>query len=118
MATGLAVRMYEKKKPLVLTPIGVWFFFLSWVSSVFFSSCALQDALTFGRPGCGAPVRTKSGRVRTTIIGAPEIRFQENESVKKSIFNSIRYQSNPETKAQYQRELGKSTQLVYSISDI
>ncbi|XP_059098913.1 uncharacterized protein LOC131893000 isoform X2 [Tigriopus californicus] len=64
-----------------------------------------HDALTFGRPGCGAPVRTKSGRVRTTVIGAPEIRFQENESVKKSIFNSIRYQSNPETKAQYQREL-------------
>eukprot|EP00094_Tigriopus_californicus_P007475 TCALIF_07197-PA protein Name:"Protein of unknown function" AED:0.23 eAED:0.23 QI:0/0.6/0.33/1/0.6/0.5/6/0/258 len=39
-----------------------------------------HDALTFGRPGCGAPVRTKSGRVRTTVIGAPEIRFQENES--------------------------------------
>ena len=34
----------------------------------------LQDALAFGRPGCGAPQRTKSGRIRTAIFGNPEIR--------------------------------------------
>ena len=33
-----------------------------------------KDALAFGRPGCGAPARTKSGRIRTTIKGNPEIR--------------------------------------------
>ena len=50
----------------------------------------LQDALAFGRPGCGAPQRTKSGRIRTAIFGNPEIRFQANESVKKTINNNIR----------------------------
>ena len=49
-----------------------------------------QDALAFGRPGCGAPQRTKSGRIRTAIFGNPEIRFQANESVKKTINNNIR----------------------------
>ena len=34
----------------------------------------MQDALKFGRPGYGAPVRTKSGRLRTSITGNPEIR--------------------------------------------
>ena len=34
-----------------------------------------QDAsLSFGRPGAGAPVRTKSGRLRSTVVGNPEIR--------------------------------------------
>ena len=61
----------------------------------------------WGRPGYGAPVRTRSGRVRTAVLGNPEIRFQENASVQKSIFNAIRYQSNPELKQQYQRDLGK-----------
>ena len=63
--------------------------------------------MTFGRPGYGAPVRTRSGRVRTAIRGNTEIRFQENPSVQKTIYNAIRYQSNPEFKAQYQRDLGE-----------
>ena len=67
----------------------------------------LKDALTFGRPGCGAPVRTKSGRLRTNLIGNPEIRFQPNEAVKKTIVNTIRYQADKDTKEQYQRALGK-----------
>eukprot|EP00096_Caligus_rogercresseyi_P010933 TRINITY_DN4138_c0_g1_i2.p1 TRINITY_DN4138_c0_g1~~TRINITY_DN4138_c0_g1_i2.p1 ORF type:complete len:446 (-),score=86.16 TRINITY_DN4138_c0_g1_i2:459-1796(-) len=60
-----------------------------------------RDALSFGRPGYGAPVRTKSGRIRTAIVGNPEIRFQENEAVQKSIYNSIRYNSNREDKEHY-----------------
>ncbi|CAB4067773.1 unnamed protein product [Lepeophtheirus salmonis] len=60
-----------------------------------------HDALTFGRAGNGAPVRTKSGRIRTAIVGNPEIRFQENESVQKTIYNSIRYSSNREDKEHY-----------------
>ena len=33
--------------------------------------------MQFGKPGAGAPVRTKSGRMRNTIRGAPEIRWEE-----------------------------------------
>ena len=66
-----------------------------------------QDALSFGRPGYGAPVRTKSGRIRTQIIGNTDIRFQENKSVRKTIDNNIRYQGDPEMKAMYHRELGE-----------
>lgn len=68
----------------------------------------VQDALTFGRPGCGAPVRTPSGRLRTTLLGNTEIRFQNNESVQKTIFNTIRYQQNNEDKEHYKRALGIS----------
>ncbi len=67
----------------------------------------VQDALTFGRPGCGAPVRTPSGRLRTTLLGNTEIRFQNNESVQKTIFNTIRYQQNREDQEHYKRALGK-----------
>ena len=62
--------------------------------------------MTFGRPGCGAPVRTRSGRLRTMMVGNPEIRFQNNESVQKTIYNTIRYQQNKEDQEQYKRDLG------------
>ena len=74
--------------------------------SVYDSEFPLKDAMTFGRPGCGAPVRTRSGRLRTTLIGNPEIRFQPNESVQKTIVNSIRYMTDRGTKEEYQRVLG------------
>jgi len=64
-----------------------------------------SDALSFGRPGCGAPVRTKSGRIRTAITGNPEIRFQANESVQKTISNNIRYSADKDDKAIYHKEL-------------
>ena len=62
--------------------------------------------MTFGRPGCGAPVRTRSGRLRTTLVGNPEIRFQNNESVQKTIYNTIRYQTSREDRDQYKHDLG------------
>jgi hypothetical protein len=34
--------------------------------------------LAFGRPGCGAPVRTKSGRVVTLLKQDPIIRYNSN----------------------------------------
>ena len=37
-----------------------------------------QDGMEFGRPGAGAPVRTKSGRLRSTVVGNPEIRCLGN----------------------------------------
>jgi hypothetical protein len=64
-----------------------------------------QDALSFGRPGCGAPARTRSGRIRTTLIGNPELRFQPNEGVQKSIINNIRYTADRGTKEAYQNVL-------------
>ena len=32
--------------------------------------------MAFGRSGAGAPMRTKSGRLRSTVYGNPEIRYQ------------------------------------------
>ena len=66
----------------------------------------LQDVLTFGRPGYGAPVRTNSGHLRTSVLGNPEIRFQDDKSVQKAIINNIRYSANRDDKAHYQKELG------------
>lgn len=63
------------------------------------------DAMAFGRPGCGAPQRTKSGRIRTAIFGNPEIRFQANESVKKTINNNIRYTADRGFKEEYSQQL-------------
>jgi len=63
------------------------------------------DALAFGRSGAGAPMRTKSGRLRSTVYGNPEIRFQNNESVQKSICNHIRYAADRDDKYQYHTEL-------------
>ena len=64
-----------------------------------------RDSLAFGRPGCGAPARTKSGRIRTSLIGNPDIRFQANEGVQKSIQNNIRYMADPGEKAAYHAQL-------------
>ncbi len=70
--------------------------------------------LSFGRPGYGAPVRTKSGRLRTSLRGSPEIRFQDNGSVRNSINNAIRYQIDPEVKAQYHKDLGTKKEFILS----
>ena len=36
---------------------------------------SFQDALFFGRGGNGAPMRTNSGRLRSTVYANPEIRY-------------------------------------------
>ena len=66
-----------------------------------------QDVLTFGRPGYGAPVRTNSGHLRTSVLGNPEIRFQDDKSVQKAVINNIRYTASREDKEHYQHALGK-----------
>ena len=75
---------------------------LAWSGQDLFQD---RDSLAFGRPGCGAPARTKSGRIRTTLIGSQDIRFQANEGVQKSIENNIRYTAHPSEKASYHAEL-------------
>jgi len=64
-----------------------------------------KDALCFGRGGHGAPLRTKSGKLRSTVYANPEIRFQANETVQKSITNNIRYTVDNEDRHVYQQEL-------------
>ena len=75
---------------------------LAWSGQDLFQD---RDSLAFGRPGCGAPARTKSGKIRTTLIGSQDIRFQANEGVQKSIENNIRYTAHPSEKATYHAEL-------------
>ena len=41
------------------------------------------------------------------MIGNPEIRFQANESVQRSISNSIRYAADKQEKSEYHNQLGK-----------
>jgi len=65
----------------------------------------VETSMAFGRPGAGAPVRTKSGRLRSTVVGNTEIRFQANEGVQKSICNNIRYAAPAQEKSQYHAEL-------------
>lgn len=65
------------------------------------------DVMTFGRDGAGAPMRTNSGRLRSTLRGNPEIRFQANEGVQKSIYNQIRYAAPHDEKSSYHSDLEK-----------
>ena len=69
----------------------------------------MQDVLNFGRSGAGAPVKDSSGKVKAVVVGNPEIRFQENEGVQKSIQNAIRYHADKEFKSQYHADLGEFT---------
>ena len=50
-------------------------------------------------------MRTKSGRLRSTLLGNPEIRFQADGSVQKSISNAIRYAVDKQEKSQYHNQL-------------
>jgi len=68
------------------------------------------DVLNFGRSGAGAPVRGTDGQVRAVVMGNPEIRFQDNESVQRSIHNAIRYHADPQFKSQYHADLEQQIQ--------
>ena len=68
---------------------------------------SVQDVLNFGRSGAGAPVKDSSGKVKAVVVGNPEIRFQENEGVQKSIQNAIRYHADKDFKSQYHADLGE-----------
>ena len=70
---------------------------------------SVQDVLNFGRSGAGAPVKDSSGKVKAVVVGNPEIRFQENEGVQKSIQNAIRYHADKDFKSQYHADLGEFT---------
>ena len=82
-----------------------------WGSALGLENSSGPEAMSFGRPGYGAPVRTGSGRLRSEVRGNPEIRFQANEGVQNSICNQIRYAASKEEKAKYHSELGRRREL-------
>ena len=77
------------------------------ITNNYYKIDTMQDVLNFGRSGAGAPVKDSSGKVKAVVVGNPEIRFQENEGVQKSIQNAIRYHADPDLKSQYHADLGE-----------
>lgn len=61
-----------------------------------------------GRPGHGAPLRTTSGRTKTAVHCDPSIRFQFQETTRRSVDNQLRYRSSAQEKENYRKQLGKS----------
>ena len=59
-------------------------------------------------------MRTNSGHLRTSVVGNPEIRFQDDKSVQKTVTNNLRYSANREDKAHYQQALGEYFALRYN----
>ena len=55
-------------------------------------------------------MRDSQGQVKAVVVGNPEIRFQENEGVQKSIHNAIRYHADKDFKSAYHAELEQQIQ--------
>ncbi|XP_059487048.1 uncharacterized protein LOC132203350 [Neocloeon triangulifer] len=60
-------------------------------------------ALDMGRPGAGAPLRTKSGKMQTVLKMDPAIRFQD--PAKKCVEIEMRYRASPTQQNEYKTEL-------------
>jgi hypothetical protein len=57
-----------------------------------------------GRPGGGAPLRTKSGKLQTFLRVDPSLRFQEPS--KNMVEIEMRYRASPTQQNEYKNELG------------
>jgi hypothetical protein len=66
-----------------------------------------RDVLVFGRAGAGAPRRGRGGGLLTSLRGDPEIRFQADESVQRTISDTVRYSADRSEKEEYQAALGR-----------
>ncbi|KAG1650013.1 hypothetical protein GQR58_028463 [Nymphon striatum] len=66
-----------------------------------------KNLLSFGKPGNGAPNRTQSGRRVTQVQCDPNLRFQNNKDVRKSIENKIRYNTDQQAKKVYREDLDR-----------
>ena len=83
-----------------------------------------RDVMVFGRAGAGAPRRGRGGSRLTSLQGHQEIRwgvfsdgvregwrivcrFQADESVQKTISNTMRYNTSRAEKDTYQQDLGR-----------
>ncbi|VDI00164.1 Hypothetical predicted protein [Mytilus galloprovincialis] len=60
---------------------------------------------SFGKPGGGAPLRTKSGNIQTSIIGDMLIRFQEKD--RQAVEERFRYNEDRGEQERYHQELAK-----------
>lgn len=60
---------------------------------------------SFGTPGGGAPLRTKSGNIKTSIIGDMLIRFQEKD--RQAVEERFRYNEDRGEQERYHQELAK-----------
>lgn len=60
-----------------------------------------------GRPGGGAPVRTKSGRLKNARVEDPQLRFQWNGAVRKMVDIDLRYRVPLTEQRAYKEELGE-----------
>ncbi|XP_071155519.1 trichohyalin-like isoform X15 [Mytilus edulis] len=60
---------------------------------------------SFGKPGGGAPLRTQSGNIKTSIIGDMLIRFQEKD--RQAVEERFRYNEDRGEQERYHQELAK-----------
>ncbi|XKL60897.1 hypothetical protein PGB90_007954 [Kerria lacca] len=72
--------------PVVLKPVG-------------------NDATLMGRPGGGAPIRTKSGKIRHARVEDPQLRFQWHSPVRKMVDIDLRYRVPLVEQRAYKEEL-------------
>lgn len=60
-----------------------------------------------GRPGAGAPTRTKSGKLKNARVEDPQLRFQWHGPVRKMVDIDLRYRVPLAEQRAYREELGK-----------
>ncbi|XP_065212302.1 uncharacterized protein LOC135839948 isoform X2 [Planococcus citri] len=64
-----------------------------------------NDATMMGRPGGGAPVRTKSGKLKNARVEDPQLRFQWHGPVRKMVDIDLRYRVPVADQKAYKEEL-------------
>jgi len=60
-----------------------------------------------GRPGGGAPVRSKSGKLKNARVEDPQLRFQWNNAVRKMVDIDLRYRAPLAEQRAYKEDLGR-----------
>nr|XP_018907115.1 PREDICTED: uncharacterized protein LOC109037079 isoform X1 [Bemisia tabaci] len=65
----------------------------------------LTHVTTMGRPGAGAPVRSKSGKIKVLRVEDPQLRFQFHAPIRNMVDNDLRYKQPFEDKIAYKKEL-------------
>lgn len=68
-----------------------------------------------GRPGGGAPIRTKSGKIRHARVEDPQLRFQWHSPVRKMVDIDLRYRVPLVEQRAYKEELGNLLFFFFSI---
>ncbi|XP_035658402.1 uncharacterized protein LOC118403723 isoform X5 [Branchiostoma floridae] len=61
----------------------------------------------FGKPGGGAPYRTESGKIKTTLKQDPVLRFKDNKASARELEQIERYRLDPRAAMEYKSELAR-----------